>query len=237
MSRTCALSNGRSTELVAGREGLGRNGFTLLELTVVIGVALALSSLGVTALTSSLRDAAVDSAAQSIERAADFARGLAINPNARVITEAARRRDDWRYGVVLVDTTPGAAAYIAVTYGPTATEACILRRIDGAPVFSRTCNRNVAFYAGPAGTTPQRLGGGIGWLYQWDTGFTASSSAATLGLVCVGVDAARLAAVELDPATVRIADQLAIGTIDGRIRLGIEVLPTGLAATGPWGVD
>ncbi|MBA3685090.1 MAG: type II secretion system protein [Planctomycetes bacterium] len=212
-----------------------QSGFTLLELSVVVGVMLTLATVGMTGLSSSLRDSSVDGASQGIEQAADFARRLAMNPWGKAIDTASRHDELKRYGVVLVDAQSGAPAYVAVTYGSAATVANILLGSDGKPVFQRAFNRNVAFYSGPAGSAPPRLGTDLGWMYHYDTGMTASGCARTLRPVCVGITAARVAASRLDPVTtVRITDQLAAGTLDGRLRLAIEVQPTGMMTTGAW---
>ncbi|MBA3685461.1 MAG: prepilin-type N-terminal cleavage/methylation domain-containing protein [Planctomycetes bacterium] len=58
-------------------------GFTLLELTLAVSVMASIGGLAIRGLSTSLRDAAVDAGARTIEQASGIARQLAVNPAGR----------------------------------------------------------------------------------------------------------------------------------------------------------
>ncbi|MBA3685462.1 MAG: hypothetical protein H0W72_09510 [Planctomycetes bacterium] len=139
--------------------------------------------------------------------------------------------------MVIIDARDdGALAEVAVTYGPDASSASILCDGDGVAVFRQQLNRNVALYTCSSGGGPLRPAiGSVGWMYQYDTGLTAAAAVATLRAACIGTAADRLitagyAAGDVDV----IAERAGLGTRDARLRLAIEVAPSGLLATQPW---
>ena len=128
----------------------GRSGMTAIELVVVLGVMLTLSSLTVTGLVANLRKGRLNQAVGDLVEASNDAARLA-----RTTQPAAGGAE---YGV-RVGNDAGGRSYIAVVLGdPNAPAAA-------AEVRRRTLNENLMIYRG---TDP--IAGSWSWFYGYGTG-------------------------------------------------------------------
>jgi prepilin-type N-terminal cleavage/methylation domain-containing protein len=211
-----------------------REGFTAIELMVVISVIAVLSTAAVGGISAALRQINVDRSAQAIEEAGRLARDLARRPHVGLANVEAKR-----YGVVVVDATAGAPAWVAVTYGATATDSTVLMDGAGNPLFRRELARGAAFFSGSDATAMSRLDvsqpNGFGWMFQYDTGLTTLRPQRHLVPTYVGIDPAQITAGGIDPTQAEMGPAyLALGDQHGGLRMGISCQASGVTATVPW---
>jgi hypothetical protein len=149
------------------------------------------------------------------------------------------RDETQRYGIVLVDADKGKSAWVAVTFGRTATDADVLLDSNGIPVFKRDLAKSAYFFSGANSAAMGRVAinspNGLGWMFQYDTGLTTLRPARHLTPTYIGIDPLRLSTGGIDPTTAESGPAyLALGTERQDFRMTVSCLATGVTTTAPW---
>ncbi len=133
-----------------------RDGFTAIELAMVVSVLAIVASMSTPGLLRSLRHGQVHDAANAIARTCGQARQLS-----RTCVAGPEH-----YGVVIVNGDATTRGYVAVTYGTTATAADVLE-VGSKPVARIELARDVVVLKGGAPLTDSDAESG--WLFDYQT--------------------------------------------------------------------
>ncbi len=222
------------------RPGTGRAGFTALEMLVVLGVIIVLSSMAVMAVVPSLRRGRVNDAAGAVIEVSRHARRLAMQRKSTP--------DDAHYGVVIYHDTAGAGTdVVALIHGHPGDKRTndrdrIMLAADGKPVSSFRFSPTVSIWQSGVEMREAKKQE-VSWYYQFRTGMPlgVSGSSLTTAPINIGTAGRDIAKVwgklqaesevkSLSPGTA--ADPgLSVRSVDNRFRQAIAVYISGIAVT------
>jgi type II secretory pathway pseudopilin PulG len=190
-----------------------RSAFTAIEMTLVVTVMAILSGMTTQVVVSSLRTSAVNEAAASIEQAVVVA------------TDHARRATLMRsVTLVLVDADGATPAYVALTYGTTASASKVWEQ-GGQAVYRTELPQGVRIIE-TADDGSVSLRTELGWMLDHNSARPMASISGAASMVYIGDSS--LATSVVDPAgAVRLAGTVHIGSADGSVGVKLELLPSG----------
>ena len=144
-----------------------RQGFTALEILVVLGIIFVLVAMTMPSIFSAIRKGRIHDAANAISYVSSQARQLARASLPLPVGAPARC-----YGVALVPPTATSSGYAALVFGGPAPSDAVEVMSNGRNVSKFAFNRNVMLYAGVdfESATPLSPPNRIAWYYQNQTG-------------------------------------------------------------------
>ncbi len=144
-----------------------RQGFTALEMLVVLGIIFVLVAMTMPSIFSAIRKGRIHDAANAIGYVSSQARQLARASLPLPVGAPARC-----YGVALVPPTATSPGYAALVFGGPAPGDAIEVMSNGRNVSRFAFNRNALLYKGDdfINSTPLSSGSRIVWYYQNQTG-------------------------------------------------------------------
>ncbi|MBA3707311.1 MAG: prepilin-type N-terminal cleavage/methylation domain-containing protein [Planctomycetes bacterium] len=213
-----------------------RQGFTAIEMLMVVGIVLILATMAVPAIVPALRRGQVNDAASAIMQISKEARLLAMH--------AAAPADNSHYGIAIIDDPAfDPQVVVALIYGISGAspKASIVKDANGKNVAIKKLARSVAVYTGA--TELRAAGGVLSWFYQYRTGmpigvFAGAFSTTPVSVGCPSITVSNVwgtgntaIAASVAPGTATVPG-LSVRTVDDKIRRAIAVYVSGVPVTG-----